>query len=194
MKETILAFLGKYTVISILLGFLLFFIDKLSFNLNNGITLELLESNWIFFIYTTGLIIFYTMFYFAISESYEIILRTFFKRPMLEYTLAKKRFKNGIYDLNKDPRKNYDILPQDIKIEIDKLDNLIYVEKMPKFLDLFLASFNSLLLLIYGLISENRNFLAVGSLAILYFGFFFVKSYVNLKETIVFDYKSLFEE
>ncbi|AKB33453.1 hypothetical protein MSSIH_2763 [Methanosarcina siciliae HI350] len=194
MKETLFAYLGKYTVLSITLGSLVYVIDKLSFNLNNEITLELFESNWIFFIYTTGLLIFNVMFYLSLLENYEIILRLLFKRPMLEYTLAKKKFKCGIYDINRDPRKNYDILPEQIKTEIDKLDNSMYTEKVPKFLDLFLASFNSLLLLLYGLISENKTFLVGGSLAILYFGGFFIKSYVHLKETIIFDYKSLFEE
>jgi hypothetical protein len=134
------------------------------------------------------------MIYFVLLDNDEIILRFLFKKPMLKYTLAKKKFKCGLYDINKDPRKNFDILPQEIKTEIDKLDNSMYTEKMPKFFDLFLAFINSLLLLLYSLISENKNFLAVGLLAILYFGVFFVKSYVNLKETIIFDYKSLFEE
>jgi hypothetical protein len=70
----------------------------------------------------------------------------------------------------------------------------MYTENLPKFFDLFLASFNSLLLLLYGLISENRNFLVGGLFAILYFGVFFIKSFENIRETIVFDYKSLFEE
>ncbi|KKG69842.1 hypothetical protein DU43_18385 [Methanosarcina mazei] len=194
MKGTLLAFLGKYTVLSITFGFLVYAIDRFPFNSSNGITLDLFESNWIVFIYMIGLMIFNVMFYFSLLENYETLLRFVFKRPMLEYTLAKKRFKNGIYSINKDPRKNFDVLPQEIKTEIDKLDISMYTEKMPKFLDLFLASFNSLILLLYGLILKNKIFLAGGLLAIFYFGIFFIKSYVSLKETIIFDYKSLFEE
>lgn len=127
-------------------------------------------------------------------EKYEPILRVLFKRPMLEYTLAKKKFKNGLYDVYTDPRKNYDILPQEIKTEIDKLDNGIRNEKIPKFLDLFIASLNSILLSLYGLIFQNRIFLIAGILAILYFGYFLEISFLDLKKTILFDYKSLFEE
>lgn len=194
MKGTLLGFLGKYTIISISLSVLIYIIDKFPFILDKGITMESFESDWNLYIISVFLLILYVMTYSALLEKYEPILRFFFKRPMLEYTLAKKKFKNGRYEVYTDPRKNYDILPQEIKTEIDKLDIGIRTEKMPKFLDLFIASFNSILFSLYGLIFQNIIFLISGMLAILYFGHFLEISFQDLKKTILFDYKSLFEE
>ena len=127
-------------------------------------------------------------------EHYESILRTLFKKPMLEYTLTKKKFKSGYYEVEGNPRKSYDKLPQNIKTEIDKLDNLIHQEKIPKFVDLSLASFNSLILLLYGFFIKNNLYLATGLLASFYFGFFGINAYSDLKKVILYDYKSLFED
>lgn len=162
MKGTLLTFLGKYTVLSLSLGLLAYVIDTLSFNLKNGITVESFEKNWIIFIVTLGSLIAYGMIYSAMLEHYESILRTLFKKPMLEYTLTKKKFKSGYYEVEGNPRKSYDKLPQNIKTEIDKLDNLIHQEKIPKFVDLSLASFNSLILLLYGFFIKNNLYLATG--------------------------------
>lgn len=68
MRGTLLAFLGKYTVLSISLGLLACVIDKLSFNLKNEITVELIEENWIAFIITLGLLIAYVLIYSAMLE------------------------------------------------------------------------------------------------------------------------------
>ncbi|RXA20584.1 hypothetical protein EQO05_05570 [Methanosarcina sp. MSH10X1] len=194
MKDTLIAFLGKYTTLSMSLALLIYVIDKLPSYLDSGVVLESFENDWKFFIFSGLLLVVYVMVYSALLEKYDSILRVFFKRPMLEYTLAKKKFKDGLYDIYRDPRKNHDILPQEIKIEIDKLDTGLRTEKIPKFLDLFIASFNSFLLLSYGLIFQNRIFLISGGLASLYFGYFFGSSFLDLKNTIIFDYKSLFEE
>ncbi|MGB9928039.1 MAG: hypothetical protein ACPK85_06485 [Methanosarcina sp.] len=194
MKDALIGFLGKYTIISLSLSFLTYYIGMLPFNLHNNITLESFENDWEFYIFSVFLLIIYVMIYFALLEKYESILTIFFKRPMLEYTLAKKKFKNGRYDIYTDPRKNYDLLPQEIKTEIDKLDTGIRTEKLPKFLDLFIASFNSFLLILYGLIFQKNIFLIVGLIATLYFGYFFGISFLDLRKTIIFDYKSLFEE
>jgi hypothetical protein len=194
MKETLLAFLGKYTVLSLSLGLLAYVIEKLPFYLNNGITIEIIEQNWTIFVIILGLLIAYCMVYYALLEHYEMLLQTLFKRPMLEYTLAKKKFKNGIYEVRGNPRKSYDKLPQDVKTEIDKLDNLIYREKIPKFIDLSLASFNSLVLLLYSFYINNVIFLTIGFISSVYFGYFSINSYFDLKKVILYDYKSLFED
>ncbi len=195
MRGILLAFLGKYTVLSLSLGILAYVIDKLSsFNLENVIIVELLEKNWIVFIFTLSLPIAYGLIHFAILEHYELLLQTLFKKQMLEYTLTKKKFKNGYYEVEGNPRKSYDKLPQNIKTEIDKLDNIIYQEKVPKFVDLSLASFNSLILLLYGFFIKNNHYLAIGLLAFFYFGFFGINAYSDLKKVILYDYKSLFEE
>ncbi|AKB69502.1 hypothetical protein [Methanosarcina mazei] len=194
MRGTLLAFLGKYTVLSISLGLLACVIDKLSFNLKNEITVELIEENWIAFIITLGLLIAYVLIYSAMLEHYEFILQTIFKKPMLEYTLAKKKFKNGCYEVEGNPRKSYDKLPQTIKTDIDKLDNLIYQEKVPKLIDLSLASFNSLILLLYGFFIKSDLYLTTGVFASFYFGFFGINAYSDLKKVIIYDYKSLFED
>jgi len=194
MRGTLLTFLGKYTVLSLSLGLLAYVIDKLSFNLKNEITVEILEKDWIIFIITLGLLIAYVLIYSAILEHYEFILQTIFKQPMLEYTLAKKKFKNGYYEVEGNPRKSYDKLPQSIKTDIDKLDNLIYYEKVPKFVDLFLASFNSFVLLLYGFFIKNDLYLATGLLSSFYFCFFGINAYSDLKKVILYDYKSLFED
>lgn len=194
MRGALLAFLGKYTLLSLSLGLLACVIDKLSFNLKNEITVELFEKNWIIFIITLGLLIAYVLIYSAMLENYEFILQTIFKKPMLEYTLTKKKFKNGYYEVEGNPRKSYDKLPQSIKTEIDKLDNLIYQEKVPKFIDLSLASFNSFVLLLYGFFIKNNIYLATGLLSSFYFGFFGINAYSELKKVILYDYKSLFED
>lgn len=113
---------------------------------------------------------------------------------MLEYTLAKKKFKNGCYEVEGNPRKSYDKLPQTIKTDIDKLDNLIYQEKVPKLIDLSLASFNSLILLLYGFFIKSDLYLTTGVFASFYFGFFGINAYSDLKKVIIYDYKSLFED
>jgi hypothetical protein len=194
MQELISGYLGKYTIISLLLVLIAYIIDRLPFILKNNITLDSFKNDWNFFIISILILIIYIIFYSIMILRYESILRFFFRRPMLEYTLAKKKFKNGIYDVHTDPRKNYDILPQEIKTEIDKLDIILRTEKIPVFLDLFIASFNSFLILLYGVTFKNRVFLIIGILTILIFGSFFVISFLNLKNTINFDYKSLFEE
>ena len=193
MEGTLFGYLGKYTVVSLLLSYLAIMLSKLAFPLNYEIGLEIFRSNAIILVFAFVLLILYVMIYSAMVEKYEDVLRICFRKPMLRYTVAKKQYEKGNYEIEGKPRKNYDSLPQGIKTEIDKLDSSLYNQKIPKLLDLSIASFNSVMLLAYGFFAKNYIFLIIVVFSI-YFIYFLRETYLDIKNTILKDYMSLFEE
>lgn len=192
MKEALLGYLGKHTVISFCLAYLAYILTNFSYN--TEIDLTKFQNEWVFFVLTLVLVIIEVMIYSAMTEKYESVLRLAYKKPMLKYTFAKKQFERGKYEVEGKPRKSYDNLPQWIKIEIDKLDSSIYDDKIPKLCDLLIASFNSIVLLLYGYLSGKHYFWIIGIFSALYFGYFLISKYLDIKHTIINDYTSLFEE
>jgi len=192
MEGTLFGYLGKYTVVSLFLSYLAIMLSSSSFPFNNDISLEMFQNSAITLVFI-GLLIFYVMIYSAMVEKYEDVLRICFRKPMLRYNVAKKQFEKGNYEIEGKPRKSYDNLPQYIKTEIDKLDSLLHSQKIPKFLDLSIASFNSVMLLACGLFAKNCIFLIIGIFSI-YFIYFLRNTYLDIKNIILQDYMSLFEE
>lgn len=194
MVGTLFGYLGKYTVVSLFLSYLVIILSKSSFPFNYEIHLEMFQNGAIALVFTVLLII-YIMIYSAMIEKYEHVLRICFRKPMLRYTVAKKQFDNGNYEIEGKSRKSYDNLPQWIKTEIDKLDSSIYSQKIPKLLDLSIASFNSVMLLAYGLfVNINIFYVIVIGIFNIYYIYFFRSAYLDIKNTILQDYISLFEE
>lgn len=194
MVGTLFGYLGKYTVVSLFLSYLVVILSKSSFPFNYKINLEMFQNGAIGFVFI-ALVIIYIMIYFAMIEKYEHVLRTCFRKPMLRYTVAKRQFDNGNYEIEGKSRKSFDNLPQWIKTEIDKLDSSIYSQKIPKLLDLSIASFNSVMLLAYGLFVNIHIFYVVLiGIFNIYFIYFLRNTYLDIKNTILQDYMSLFEE
>lgn len=193
MEGILFGYLGKYTVVSLFLSYLAVILSSSSFLFNHEISLEMFQNITILLVFTVLLII-YVMIYSAMVEKYEDVLRICFRKPMLRYTVAKKQFEKGKYEIEGKTRKSYDNLPQWIKTEIDKLDSLLYSQKIPKLLDLSIASFNSVMLLTYGLFAKNCIFLIIGVVSSIYFIYLLVDTYLDIKNTILQDYMSLFEE
>jgi len=191
MEGTLFGYLGKYTVVSLFLSYLAVIFSSPSLLINYEIIAEIFQSSAIAVVLIV--LIIYVMIYSIMVEKYEDVLRICFRKPMLRYTVAKKQFEKGNYEIEGKPRKSYDDLPQWIKTEIDKLDNLLYSQKIPKLLDLSIASFNSVMLLAYGLFLKNCIFLIIGVSSI-YFIYFLRNTYLDIKNTILQDYMSLFEE
>lgn len=192
MEGTLFGYLGKYTVVSLFLSYLAIILSSSSFPFNHDISLEMFQNSAITLVFI-GLLIFYVMIYSAMVEKYEDVLRICFRKPMLRYTVAKKQFEKGNYEIEGKPRKSYDNLPQCIKTEIDKLDSSLHNQKIPKLLDLSIASFNSVMLLACGLFAKNCIFLIIGIFSI-YFIYFLRNTYLDIKNIILQDYMSLFEE
>ena len=191
MEGTLFGYLGKYTVVSLFLSYLAVIFSSPPLLINYEIVAEIFQSSAIAVVLIV--LIIYVMIYSIMVEKYEDVLRICFRKPMLRYTVAKKQFEKGNYEIEGKPRKSYDDLPQWIKTEIDKLDNLLYSQKIPKLLDLSIASFNSVMLLAYGLFLKNCIFLIIGVSSI-YFIYFLRNTYLDIKNTILQDYMSLFEE
>ena len=191
MKE-LLEYLGKNTVISLILGLTVMGISESSI-LEKKIIIKIFQSNISFFSLIVLLLIFEVVVYSEMKERYESFLRILFRKSMLEYTLKKKQFKKGKYEIKGNPRKSYDCLPQKIKVEIDKMDELLSKEKLPKLFDLLIASFNSMIILIYGFFMKNTIILIFGVIMIMYFIRFGIKVYSDINNTILKDYVSLFE-
>ena len=160
MEGTLFGYLGKYTVVSLFLSYLAVIFSSPSLLINYEIIAGIFQSSAIAVVLIV--LIIYVMIYSIMVEKYEDVLRICFRKPMLRYTVAKKQFEKGNYEIEGKPRKSYDDLPQWIKTEIDKLDNLLYSQKIPKLLDLSIASFNSVMLLAYGLFLKNCIFLIIG--------------------------------
>jgi len=192
MEGTLFGYLGKYTVVSLFISYLAVILSSSSFPFNHEISFEMFQNSVAVLVFA-GLLIFYVLIYSAMVEKYKDVLRICFRKPMLRYTVAKKQFEKGNYEIEGKPIKSYDNLPQWIKTEIDKLDSLLYSQKIPKLLDLSIASFNSVMLLAYGLFLKNCIFLIIGVSSI-YFIYFLRYTYLDIKNTILQDYMSLFEE
>ena len=192
MEGTLFGYLGKYTVVSLFISYLAVILSSSSFPFNHEISLEMFHNSVVVLVFTVLLII-YVLIYSAMVEKYEDVLRICFRKPMLRYTVAKKQFEKGNYEIEGKPRKSYDNLPQWIKTEIDKLDSSLHSQKIPKLLDLSIASFNSVMLLACGLFTKNCIFLIIGVSSI-YFIYFLRYTYLDIKNTILQDYMSLFEE
>ena len=193
MEGTLFGYLGKYTVVSLLISYLVLILSNSSFSFNDGLNLEMFQNGAIALGFTVLLI--YVMIYSAMVEKYDHVLRTCFRKPMLRYTVAKKQFENGNYEIEGNPRKSYDNLPQLIKTEIDKLDSSLHSQEVPKLLDLLIASFNSVILLTYGLfVNLNILYIIVIGIFSIYFIYFLMNSYMVIKNIILQDYMSLFEE
>jgi hypothetical protein len=192
MIGVLLRFLGKFTVISLSIGLLAIITNNLEsiLSTNGDLTNQVSLPK---FGISLLLLIFYVMTYSLMIEKYEFIIIKLFKKPMLEYTLTKKQFQNGIYEIAGNPRKSYDKLPEYIKNEIDKLDDLIYKYKAPKLFDLIIASLNSLFILLYGIYFKEKIYIIFGISAVYFFILMFT-TYSDIKNTILQDYKSLFEE
>lgn len=194
MEGTLFGYLEKYTVVSLFLSYLVVILSKSSFLFNYDIHLEMFQNGSIAIVFIALLII-YIMIYSAMIEKYEYVLRKCFRKPMLRYTLAKRQFENGNYGIEGKSRKSYDNLPQWIKTEIDKLDSSLYNQKIPKLLDLSIASFNSVMLLAYGFfVNINILYIIVIVIFNIYCIYFFISAYLDIKNTILQDYISLFEE
>lgn len=191
MKEVLFGYFGKYTVISFCLVYLAFILTNFPYYTEIDITFE---NGWTFFVVTLIIVVIEVMIYSAMNEKYESILRIVYKKPMLKYTFTKRQFENGKYEVEGKPRKSYDNLPQQIKTEIDKLDASIYNNEIPKFCDLLISSFNSIIILIYGYYFEMKYFLIIGIISSFYFGYFLINKYSSIKNIILHDYMSLFEE
>lgn len=189
MEGTLFGYLGKYTVVSLFLCYLAVISNILYFPSNYEIAVEMFQSSAPIVVF---IVLIYVMIYSAMVEKHEDILRICFRKPMLRYTMAKKQYEKGNYEVKGKPLKSYDNLPQLIKTEIDKLDSLLYNQKIPKLLDLSIASFNSVVLLAYGLFARNNIFLIV--LSSIYFFYFLRNTYLDIKNIILQDYMSLFEE
>ena len=192
MEGTLFGYLGKYTVVSLFISYLAVILSSSSFPFNHEISLEMFHNSVAVLVFTVLLII-YVLIYSAMVEKYEDVLRICFRKPMLRYTVAKKQFEKGNYEIEGKPRKSYDNLPQRIKTEIDKLDSSLHSQKIPKLLDLSIASFNSVMLLACGLFTKTFIFLIIGVSSI-YFIYFLRYTYLDIKNTILQDYMSLFEE
>lgn len=192
MEGTLFGYLGKYTVVSLFISYLAVILSSSSFPFNHEISLEMFHNSVAVLVFTVLLII-YVLIYSAMVEKYEDVLRICFRKPMLRYTVAKKQFEKGNYEIEGKPRKSYDNLPQRIKTEIDKLDSSLHSQKIPKLLDLSIASFNSVMLLACGLFTKTCIFLIIGVSSI-YFIYFLRYTYLDIKNTILQDYMSLFEE
>ncbi|NPE29474.1 hypothetical protein HNV12_16250 [Methanococcoides sp. SA1] len=192
MSEILLSLIGKFTIISLFIGLLALIANN--FNLILSINTDVTNQLDLFkFLIISSVLIFYVMIYNLMIEKYEYIMIKLFKGPMLKYTFVKKQFQNGKYEIDGNPRKSYDKLPEYIKDEIDKLDDLIHKDKIPKLFDLILASLNSIFILLFGIYYNNKIYILFG-LSAVYFVILLLTTYSDIKDTILQDYKSLFEE
>ncbi len=103
-------------------------------------------------------------------------------------------YKNGFYEVTGKPIKSYDGLPSDIKDSIDKLDKLYYNQKLPHFFDLVIAFMNSAIIFLLGFLQHNNQYLIIGFIMSVFFILFLTKTFLDIGNMIIIDYKSIFEE
>jgi len=195
MKDKILDSLQLYTLLAICLQFVIINLPDL---LSNGLKLELIENKTNFLILVIALIS--LLIYRLLIERYSTILQLIFKKPMLKYTNAKKKYNKVNTDYQNKPFKSYDHLPPEVQTKIDKLDELAIKEYIPKFFDLIIAQLNSIILLAFcihmwdAVLIIQYGYLFIGLVIVVYFSYLTVSSYNDIEYTITNDYMSLFEE